>query len=286
MHLHCGSKVVDLSSPQVMGVLNVTPDSFFDGGKHFSGEKLVLERVLLAAELMVEAGAAFIDIGGESTRPGAASVSGQQECDRVLPVVEALAGMDVVISVDTSTPYVMQEAAKMGAGLINDVRALQVPGAIEAALSTGLPICLMHMLGNPGTMQQNPIYENVVENVRDFLLARVALIAREAQRQGGSLPQVILDPGFGFGKADEHNIMLLRDLSILAAAGYPLLAGLSRKSLLGRLLGREPQERLAGSLALALIAVQNGAAIIRVHDVPETIDVIRVLQHVNLMGID
>lgn len=286
MHLHCGSKVVDLSRPQVMGVLNVTPDSFFDGGKHYSGEKLVLERALLAAELMVEAGAAFIDIGGESTRPGAAPVSEQQECDRVIPVVEALAGVEAVISVDTSTPLVMQEAAKKGAGMINDVRALRQPGAVGALLATGLPVCLMHMLGNPGTMQQNPVYDNVVNDVCDFLLGRIAVVTQEAQRQSLTPPQMILDPGFGFGKTDEHNIALLRHLSALSATGYPVLAGLSRKSMLGRLLGREPQERLAGSLALALIAVQNGAAIIRVHDVPETIDVIRVLQHVNLMGTD
>jgi len=280
MILQCGSKTIDLSRPKVMGILNVTPDSFFDGGSYFKDRRLVKERALMSAERMIDAGAAFIDIGGESTRPGADPVSEQEECDRVLPVVEALAGSDAIISVDTSTPVVMIESAKLGAGLINDVRALQRTGAEDAALSTGLPVCLMHMLGNPGTMQQNPVYENVVADVEQFLQKRIQRIIERAQSQNQSQPQFILDPGFGFGKTDEHNLALLRQLRVFAKSGYPVLVGLSRKSMIGRLLTREPQNRLAGSLALAMLAAQQGANIIRVHDVTETVDVLTLMQHV------
>ncbi len=289
MLLHCGSRSIDLSSPKVMGVLNVTPDSFFDGGKHYAasgGEsRLLIDHAVKAAEAMVLAGAAFIDVGGESTRPGAADVSAQQEADRVLPVVEALASrVDAVVSVDTSTALVMVEACRLGAGLLNDVRALEREGALAAAITTGLPICLMHMQGNPATMQDNPAYIDVVGDVSQYLAARIALVVDTASELGMVPPQLVLDPGFGFGKTDNHNIALLNGLTELSALRLPLLVGLSRKSMLGRLLGRPPSERLAGSLALALIAAQNGANIIRVHDVPETMDVITLLQQVKNGG--
>jgi len=264
-----------------MGVLNVTPDSFFDGGKHFSGSDIVLDSALAAAEMMVKNGATFIDVGGESTRPGAQPVSEQQECDRVLPVVEALAGrVDAVISVDTSTPSVMVEGVKLGASLINDVRALTKPGAIQAALTTKVPLCLMHMQGKPATMQQNPAYTDVVQEVSAYLLSRISEIASFAEQRNQSLPDIVLDPGFGFGKSDKHNLTLLNKLGELKALGYPLLVGLSRKSILGRLLDREPDERLVGSVLLAFTALKKGASIVRVHDVSETNDAVRLLQHI------
>ncbi|WP_075187669.1 dihydropteroate synthase [Teredinibacter haidensis] len=281
MILHCGSRSVDLSTPQVMGVLNVTPDSFYDGGRLYGASSLVLEKAIRAAEEMHSAGAAFIDIGGESTRPGAAAIGEQEECDRVLPVVEALAErLDVVLSVDTSTAKVMMEAASLGAGLINDVRSLERDGALDAAIATQLPVCLMHMLGNPKTMQENPAYRDVVSEVDGYLRQRVETVQGAARRLGVGPPQLLLDPGFGFGKTDEHNLALLRDLYRLSDRGFPLLVGVSRKSMIGRLLNREPEQRLAGSLALAFIAVQNGANILRVHDVVETADVIRILNAV------
>jgi len=228
---------------------------------------------------MVAQGAAFVDVGGESTRPGASPVSVQQECDRVLPVVEALAArVDAVISVDTSTPLVMVESSKLGAGLINDVRALEREGALSAAISTELPICLMHMQGNPRSMQDNPAYDQVVDDVKVYLSQRIACVQKAAAGLGKLAPQIILDPGFGFGKTDEHNLALLRGLPLLLKPGVPLLVGLSRKSMIGRLLGRNVENRLPGSLALAMLAVQNGARIVRVHDVAETLDVIKILE--------
>ena len=265
-----------------MGILNVTPDSFFDGGKHYQSsaqQSLTLDSAIRSAEQMVAQGAAFVDVGGESTRPGASPVSVQQECDRVLPVVEALAArVDAVISVDTSTPLVMVESSKLGAGLINDVRALEREGALSAAISTELPICLMHMQGNPRSMQDNPAYDQVVDDVKVYLSQRIACVQKAAAGLGKLAPQIILDPGFGFGKTDEHNLALLRGLPLLLKPGVPLLVGLSRKSMIGRLLGRNVENRLPGSLALAMLAVQNGARIVRVHDVAETLDVIKILE--------
>lgn len=274
MILHCGKRPLDLSSPKIMGILNVTPDSFYDGGRHYKADAPDLSSVLRTAERMVEDGAHILDVGGESTRPGADVVSVAQECDRVLPVVEALATrVDAVISVDTSTPAVMRESAALGAGLINDVRALEREGAVNTILATGLPVCLMHMQGSPETMQDNPGYQDVINEVAEYLQTRVDLLLSAA---GARQPQILLDPGIGFGKTDEHNVALLKHLAKLGRSGYPLLVGVSRKSLIGRLLGRQPQERLAGSLAFAMAALMGGAKILRVHDVPETRDLVEV----------
>jgi len=267
--LLCGSRVLDLARPQVMGILNVTPDSFSDGGR-FSQRDAALRH----AEAMVNAGASLIDVGGESTRPGARPVSPAEELERVAPVVEVIAAeLDVIVSVDTSTPVVMRECAGLGAGLINDVRALRRDGALDAAADSGLPVCLMHMRGEPGSMQQNPQYTDVVAEVCDFLGERLAACAAA----GISAERVILDPGFGFAKALEHNLGLLKHLEALHAFGRPLLVGVSRKSMIGQVLGREVGERLSGSLALAALALVKGAHILRVHDVAETVDVVRMI---------
>ncbi|TDG13008.1 dihydropteroate synthase [Seongchinamella unica] len=252
-----------------MGVINTTPDSFSDGGSLYQGGQLDLEQALGRARAMVTAGAALVDIGGESTRPGAAPVTEGEEMDRVLPLVERIAAeLDVVISVDTSSPVLMREAAALGAGLINDVRALQREGALDAAAATGLPVCLMHMQGDPGSMQSAPVYEDVVAEVSDFLARRMeACVLAGIRRE-----QLLLDPGFGFGKTVAHNLTLLQNLPHLATLGAPLLVGLSRKSLIGKLIGREVDERLPASLALAVLAVERGAAIIRTHDVAQTSD--------------
>lgn len=254
-----------------MGVLNATPDSFFDGGTLYRGERLDIELALDRARDMVDEGAAILDIGGESTRPGADPVAPQQEMDRVLPLVERIAAeLDVVISVDTSTPALMRAAAAAGAGLINDVRALTRDGALEAAASTNLPVCLMHMQGEPATMQRGPRYVDVVAEVRAFLDTRVdACVAAGIARQ-----RLLLDPGFGFGKSLAHNMALLRGLPVLAQRGLPLVVGLSRKSLIGKVLGREVHERLPAGLALAVMAVERGAAVIRTHDVRATADAV------------
>jgi dihydropteroate synthase len=252
-----------------MGVLNVTPDSFSDGGRW-----LDRDRALRHAAEMLAAGADVVDVGGESTRPGAAAVPEGEELERVVPVVEFLVSeLGAAVSVDTSKPAVMRAAAEAGAVMINDVFALRRPGALTAAADAGLAVCLMHMQGEPRTMQDRPAYDDVVAEVEDFLLAR----ARAAEEAGIPAERIVLDPGFGFGKTLEHNLALLRGLPRLAAHGYPLLAGLSRKSMLQAITGRPVDERLAGSLALALLAAQNGAAVIRVHDVAETRDVLRVL---------
>ncbi|GAA5524108.1 dihydropteroate synthase [Microbulbifer aestuariivivens] len=271
MKLTCGNRLLDLSRPRIMGVLNTTPDSFSDGGQYYRGGVLSLEKAVARARQMVDEGAAIIDIGGESTRPGAAPVTAEQEFERVVPLVAAIAReLDVIISVDTSSPEVMTAAAEVGAGLINDVRALQRPGALSAAARTGLPVCLMHMQGQPGTMQANPHYEDVVAEVAGFLRERLAA----CEAAGIDRSRVIYDPGYGFGKTDAHNLALLRNQLELAPEGIPLLAGLSRKSMIGRLLGREVSERLPGSLALAMLAAQRGARILRVHDVAATADVL------------
>ncbi len=259
-----------MSASVVMGVLNVTPDSFSDGGRFIQRDA-----ALRQAQRMLDDGAAIIDVGGESTRPGAAPVSCQQECDRVLPVVEALVReLGALVSVDTSTAEVMREAAGLGAGLINDVRALRRPGALEAAAATGLPVCLMHMQGEPGTMQEAPRYADVVDEVADFLAARMAA----AEAAGIPADRLLLDPGFGFGKTDAHNLRLLAKLPRFGDLGRPLLVGLSRKSMIGRITGRPVEERLAGSISLALMAAERGAHILRVHDVRETVDALALLQ--------
>jgi dihydropteroate synthase len=273
MLFQCGPRTLDLSTVKVMGVLNVTPDSFSDGGQLYLKNSLNYSMVLKRAEQMLSEGAAIIDIGGESTRPGSAPVPIDEELNRVIPVVELIAReLDVVISVDTSSPEVMLEAAKVGAGILNDVRALTRDGALAAAASTGLPVCLMHMQGMPQTMQDRPEYDDVVSEVANYLLQRVS----QCEQAGIARRNIWLDPGFGFGKTDIHNLQLLQQLPHLVELGLPVLAGLSRKSLLGRLLGRDVNERLAGSLALALLAAQGGAKILRVHDVAATIDVLKV----------
>lgn len=252
-----------------MGVINTTPDSFSDGGTLFRDARLDPELALARARDMVAAGASILDLGGESTRPGAAPVSTEEEMDRVLPLVERIAAeLDVVISVDTSTPQLMAEAAALGAGMINDVRALRRQGALEAAAATGLPVCLMHMQGEPGTMQQDPNYDNVVADVAAWLAARVSA----CESAGIDRARLLLDPGFGFGKSVAHNLALLRGLPELAGAGLPVLVGLSRKSLIGKLIGRDLDRRLPASLGLAMLAVERGARIIRTHDVAETWD--------------
>jgi dihydropteroate synthase len=271
--LPCGSRVLDLSHAHVMGILNVTPDSFSDGGR-FSQ----LDAALRHAEAMAAAGATLIDVGGESTRPGARPVSPTEELERVAPIVERIhRELDVIISVDTSTPAVMREAARLGAGLINDVRSLQRDGALDAAASTGLPVCLMHMLGEPGTMQNDPHYQDVTREVRDFLTDRM----NQCAAVGIPAERIILDPGFGFAKTLAHNLSLFKHMEALHALGRPLLVGVSRKSMIGNALGRPVGERLYGGLALAALAITKGARILRVHDVVETMDVVRMIAAVD-----
>ncbi len=268
--LDCGGKPLDLDHPQVMGILNLTPDSFSDGGR-FLGRDAALRH----AERMLAEGAAVIDIGGESTRPGAEPVSVEQELDRVVPVIEALAGeVPVPISIDTIKPVVMREAVAVGAGLINDVMALQAPQAIETVAELDVPVCLMHMQGEPRTMQQEPHYGDVVSEVRSFLAERVS-----ACEAGGIARQrLLLDPGFGFGKTLSHNLSLLKNLNSLAGLGLPLLVGISRKSMIGTLLGGVPvDQRIHGSVAAAVVAVMQGTAIIRAHDVRETVDALKLV---------
>ncbi|PIB44836.1 dihydropteroate synthase [Pseudomonas sp. 2822-15] len=267
--LPCGNRVLDLAHTHVMGILNVTPDSFSDGGR-FSQQDAALRH----AEAMVAAGATLIDVGGESTRPGARVVSPLEELERVAPIVERIAReLDVIISVDTSTPAVMRETARLGAGLINDVRSLQRDGALDAAAATGLPVCLMHMLGEPGNMQDSPHYDDLVGEVSGFLAQRMA----ECTKVGIAAEQIILDPGFGFAKTLQHNLSLFKHMEALHALGRPLLVGVSRKSMIGLALNRPVGERLYGGLALAALAVTKGARILRVHDVAETVDVVRML---------
>ncbi len=267
--LPCGNRVLDLAHVHVMGILNVTPDSFSDGGRFNQ-----LDVALRHAEAMVAAGATLIDIGGESTRPGARAVSPLEELERVAPVVERISReLDVIISVDTSTPAVMRETARLGAGLINDVRSLRRDGALDAAAASGLPVCLMHMLGEPGDMQDHPHYQDVTLEVEGFLAGRMAACAAA----GIDAQRIILDPGFGFAKTLQHNLSLFRHMEALHALGRPLLVGVSRKSMIGQALGHPVGERLYGSLALAALAVAKGAKIIRVHDVAETMDVVRMI---------
>lgn len=251
-----------------MGVLNVTPDSFSDGGRYAAVDAAVAE-----ARAMVAAGAAIIDVGGESTRPGAADVSAEHEMARVLPVIEALQDLPAILSIDTSKPEVMRAATARGAGLINDVRALREPSAMQAAADSGAAICLMHMQGAPRTMQQDPTYEDVVIDVKAFLADRV----RACVSAGISCSRLIVDPGFGFGKTLQHNLLLLAALESFEALGLPVLVGLSRKSMIGTLTGRAVDQRLAGSIVMAALAVERGARIVRAHDVEATVDALRIV---------
>jgi dihydropteroate synthase len=265
--LTCGTKSLDLTRPVVMGVVNVTPDSFSDGGRFLSRDAAIAHALRLEEE-----GAQILDIGGESTRPGAAPVGVEDELRRVIPVVEGLAGRSrAVLSIDTSKPEVMRAAAAAGAGLINDVRALREPGGLQAAAASGCAVCVMHMQGDPGTMQREPTYRDVVSDVSSFLEER----ARECEQAGIATDRIVVDPGFGFGKTVAHNLELLRRLRELSPSGRPLLAGLSRKSMLKSILGRETGERVHGSVALAVMAVIHGARIVRAHDVAATVDAIR-----------
>lgn len=264
----CGVSNLDLTQPQVMGILNVTPDSFSDGGHFFSVDAAVQH-----ALTMVEEGAAIIDVGGESTRPGAAAVGVQEELDRVLPVIEALRGkISVPISIDTRKPEVMRAALAAGAGLINDVTALRAPEALQIAAQAHVPVCLMHMLGEPHSMQASPVYQDVVGEVKAFLAQRIAA----CMAAGIARDQLIIDPGFGFGKTLQHNLTLLRRLDEFKALGVPLLIGVSRKSMIGALLGgAAPLQRVYAGTALAMVALCKGASLIRTHDVRATSDVIK-----------
>jgi dihydropteroate synthase len=277
--LQCGSKTLDLSRPSVMGIVNVTPDSFSDGGELYANAQLDLSKTLKVIEKMLADGADIIDIGGESTRPGAAKVGTQQELDRVVPVLEAVvARFDALVSVDTSTPQVIIEAANKGASLINDVRALSRQGALAAAAQAKLPVCLMHMQNQPKTMQVEPSYTDVVAEVLAFLAERKA----NCIDAGIDSKNIILDPGFGFGKTLAHNLTLFNAIEQFVATGHPVLVGVSRKSMIGQMLGLEhTDQRLMGSVALALLAAQRGAAILRVHDVLETNQALKVWQTLN-----
>lgn len=272
--MNFAGKILDFNTPKVMGILNVTPDSFSDGNELFlASGKLSLDKALGRAEAMSEAGATFIDIGGESTKPRASTVSLEEEMDRVLPLVELIHNnIDVIISIDTSSPEIMLQAANVGAGLINDVRALQKPGAIEAVRKINLPVCLMHMQGSPATMQEAPRYNNLINEVISFLDSRILACTNA----GIDRNQIIVDPGFGFGKTLEHNLELLSRLSEFEKLELPLLIGLSRKAMLGLITGKSVRERKAAGIAAAVIALMKGANIIRTHDVPDTIDAMKV----------
>jgi len=271
-----GSRTLDLSIVQVMGILNITPDSFSDGGELFSAGQLRLEKVIDRASLMVRAGATLLDVGGESTRPGAEPVSSQQEMERVLPVLQALSiRFDVVLSVDTSSAVLIKAAAGAGAGLINDVRALTELGALAAAAQVQLPVCLMHMKGAPATMQKQPAYGDVVAEVAGFLRSRIAAC------QNSGVNELLIDPGFGFGKTLQHNLALLARLQELQTLNLPILVGMSRKRMLGELSGKVEQEREAAGIAAAVLAMQNGACIIRTHDVAGMVDAAKVWHAVN-----
>ncbi len=267
--LDCAGRLLDLTRPRVMGILNLTPDSFSDGGRFFS-----VGAAVGRARCMVEEGADIIDLGGESTRPGASEVSAAEEIERVVPVIERLVPeLPVPLSIDTSKPEVMAAAVAAGAGMINDVRALRLPGALDTATAAGVPVCLMHMQGEPRTMQAAPAYADVVQDVALFLRARIEACVAAGIARG----RLLVDPGFGFGKTLAHNMALMKRLDALAALGVPLLVGISRKSMIGTLLGGAPVEsRLYGSLAAAVLAIERGARIVRVHDVAPTVEALRV----------
>ncbi|MDP4030222.1 MAG: dihydropteroate synthase [Gallionella sp.] len=272
MLLHCGNFRLDLSRPLVMGIVNVTPDSFSDGGQHWQHDTAIAHAQRLIAE-----GADIIDIGGESTRPGAQPVGVQEELDRVLPIIECLRAAPVPVSIDTCKPEVMQAAIAAGAQIVNDINALQDAAAMNVVAANNVAVCLMHKQGNPQTMQQQPQYENVIAEVGEFLRVRIAA----AEIAGIGRARIVIDPGFGFGKTLAHNLTLLRGLDQLAGLGAPVLAGLSRKSMLGALTGQDVNHRISASVAAALIAVQRGASIVRVHDVRETVDALKVWNAVN-----
>ena len=280
--LNCGGKTLDLSRPAVMGIVNITPDSFSDGGALYSSGQLDLSKTLVAVEAMLEAGADIIDIGGESTRPGAEPVTCAQELERVMPIVEAvISRFDTIVSVDTSTAQVIDQVAAAGAHLINDVRALQREGALAAAAASGLPVCLMHMQNQPDSMQNNPQYQEVVTEVNDFLQQR----KQACVEAGISADQILLDPGFGFGKTLAHNLELFSGLDSLVKMGHPVLVGVSRKSMIGQMLDSGVEERLIGSVTMAVLAAQTvqaaqGSLILRVHDVKETVQALRTWQQI------
>lgn len=266
--LNCANKILNLSSPQVMGILNVTPDSFSDGGQ-FN----LINSAIKQVEVMLVEGASIIDVGGESTRPGAADISVNEELDRVIPIVEKISSeFDVIISIDTSKAEVIREAIKVGAGLINDVNALQAEGALNAAVESNVPVCLMHMQGKPRTMQANPVYENVTDDVIVFLQQRI----KECIEAGLSKSKLLIDPGFGFGKTLQHNLQLMHDLPKFEKLDCPLLVGVSRKSMIGQILDVEVDDRLIGSVALETLAVWSGADIIRAHDVKQAVEAVKI----------
>lgn len=265
--LRCGAHALDLSRPRVMGIVNVTPDSFSDGGRYLDPAP-----ALAHARRLLDDGADLIDVGGESTRPGAAEISAEEELARVLPIVRGLADDGALVSVDTSKPEVMAAALDAGAVMINDVRALRAPGALDMVARSDAAVCLMHMQGEPRSMQHAPAYVDVVAEVRAFLAAR----AQACVAAGVARERIAIDPGFGFGKTLTHNLALARGLGTMAALGYAVVAGWSRKSSLGTLTGRPPGERLAASIAAALVCVARGAAIVRVHDVRETVDALKI----------
>lgn len=269
--LQCGKFRLSLDRPLIMGVVNVTPDSFSDGGRYATTEDAVTH-----ARVLIGEGADILDIGGESTRPSAVPVAFEEERRRVLPVLEALRDCGIPVSIDTQNPALMREAIAAGASMVNDINALAAPGALEAVADTAAAVCLMHKQGNPQTMQQDPHYEDVVREVRQFLVERVTA----AECAGIVRERIVIDPGFGFGKTFEHNLALLRELRQFAALGVPVLAGLSRKAMLGKITGREVGERVFASIAAALIAVENGVRILRAHDVAATRDALAVWQAV------
>ena len=275
MYLQCGKFKLSLERPLIMGVVNVTPDSFSDGGLHFDAG-----RAIEHGRKLIEEGADLLDIGGESTRPGAAPVPLEEERRRVLPVLKALAGGKFPVSVDTRKPELMREAIAAGADMVNDVGALAAPGALAAVAASPAAVCMMHMRGEPGTMQANPSYRDVVREVRDYLSGRIA----DAEQAGIPRDRIVADPGFGFGKNLEHNLALLRSFSDFGTLGVALLAGLSRKAMLGKITGREVGDRVHASVAAALIAAQHGAHIVRVHDVAATRDALAVWRAVMSNG--
>ena len=273
--ISCGARTLDLSRPRIMGVLNVTPDSFSDGGQLYRDGRVDTDALLKRAEQMLGEGADILDVGGESTRPGATVVSEAEELDRVVTAVEALdQHYDTIISVDTSTPSVMSESAKCGAGLLNDVRGFQRPLALQTAADSGLALCVMHMQGEPDTMQTAPTYSDVVQDIAEFLSQRLAHLGAV----GIDLDRVVIDPGFGFGKTAEQNFELLARLEVLSNLGQPVLVGLSRKSMISSVLDRPPEQRMVASVALALMAVERGARIVRAHDVGATLDALSMWQ--------